>query len=81
MQALLFNALLICLSEPNQKQELLLVIAEEGILGHHHDGLLLILLEDMGRNVLFVNNKTEHVFTEPAVGHDIAASLSDRLSP
>lgn len=60
---------------------MLFVIAEERILWHHHDGLLLILLEDMGWNVLLVNNKTEHVFTEPAVGHDIAASLAYGCSP
>ena len=58
-----------------------LIWQEERIFGHHHDGLLLVVAQQLVADILLVDHQTEHILTEPAVGHDQTAILSPVGAP
>ena len=57
------------------------VSLEQRVFGHDHRGLLLVVLQQLLGDVLLVDDQAEHVFAEPAGGHDETALLSPVAAP
>ena len=55
---------------------ILFVHLEQWVFWHHHNRLLLVVFEQLLRDILLVDNQTEHILTEPTGCHDNAALMA-----